>query len=80
MVLAMGKISAFYISGENKTFHKANVKQEGNKMILSSPKVSKPVAVRYNWSNNANGTLYNKEGLPALPFRTDNWDEVFYAE
>ncbi|AUC21502.1 hypothetical protein BTO15_05010 [Polaribacter sejongensis] len=77
---AMGKISAFYISGENKTFHKANVKQEGNKMILSSPKVSKPVAVRYNWSNNANGTLYNKEGLPALPFRTDNWDEVLYAE
>ncbi|MBU3011318.1 sialate O-acetylesterase [Polaribacter vadi] len=77
---AMGKIPAFYIAGENKTFHKAQVKQDGNKIIVSSSKVKNPVAIRYNWKNNANGTIYNKHGLPALPFRTDNWDQVLYAE
>jgi len=76
----MGKIPAFYIAGENKTFHKAQVKQDGNIIILSSSKVKSPVAARYVWANNANGTLYNKQGLPALPFRTDNWDTVLYAE
>ncbi|UMB59197.1 sialate O-acetylesterase [Lutibacter sp. A80] len=76
----MGGIPSFYIAGENKTFHKAQVKQDGNTIILSSSKVKKPVAARYIWANNANGTLYNKQGLPALPFRTDNWDEVLYAQ
>ncbi|MCG1035805.1 sialate O-acetylesterase [Polaribacter sargassicola] len=76
----MGKIPSFYIAGENKTFHEAQVNQKGNQIILTSTKVKYPVAVRYNWANNANGTLYNNEGLPALPFRTDNWDEVLYAK
>lgn len=76
----MGKIPSFYIAGKNKTFHKAQVKQEGNKIIVSSDKVTNPVAVRYSWGNHTNGTIYNKQGLPALPFRTDNWDQVLYAE
>tara|TARA_R110001592_G_scaffold123108_5_gene330655 strand:+ start:15664 stop:17070 length:1407 start_codon:yes stop_codon:yes gene_type:complete len=76
----MGRIPSFYIAGENKTFYKAQVKQESNTIILSSPQVENPVAARYVWANNANGTLYNKQGLPALPFRTDNWDTVLYAE
>lgn len=76
----MGKIPSFYIAGENKTFYKAQVKQDGNTIILSSDKVKIPVAARYVWANNANGTLYNKVGLPALPFRTDNWDKVLYTE
>lgn len=77
---AIGGIWAFHIAGENKIFYPAKVKQDGNKIQLSSPKVKHPVAVRYNWANNANATIYNKQGLPALPFRTDDWDEVFYAE
>ena len=76
----MGKIPSFYIAGENKTFHKAQVKQDGNNIVLNSSKVKKPVAVRYIWANYANGTLYNKQGLPALPFRTDTWDTVLYAK
>jgi sialate O-acetylesterase len=78
--MAIGKIWAFYIAGENKVFYPAMVKQDGNEIQLSSPKVKHPVAVRYNWANNANATIYNKQGLPALPFRTDDWDEVFYGE
>lgn len=78
--MAIGGIWAFYISGENKMFYKAHVKQEGNKIILQSPKVAKPVAARYNWANNANATIYNTQGLPALPFRTDDWDDAFYGE
>jgi sialate O-acetylesterase len=38
---------------------------------LTAPSVPKPVAVRYNWANNPVGNLYNKDGLPAPPFRTD---------
>lgn len=45
----------------------------GDKVIVESPKVPSPVAVRYAWANNPNGcNLYNKEGLPASPFRTDS--------
>jgi len=75
-----GRIWSFYIAGENKIFYKANVKQDANKIILNSNKVPHPVAVRYNWANNANATIFNTQGLPALPFRTDDWDQVFYAE
>ena len=80
MGMAIGRIWAFYIAGENRVFYPARVRQDGNKIHLSSPKVKHPVAVRYNWANNANATIYNKQGLPALPFRTDDWDEVFYGE
>jgi sialate O-acetylesterase len=78
--MAIGGIWSFYIAGENKIFYPARVKQEGNKILLNSPKVKNPVAVRYNWANNANASIFNTQGLPALPFRTDDWDEVFYAE
>lgn len=78
--MAIGNIYAFYIAGENKVFYPARVKQEGNKIILNTAKVKNPIAVRYNWAYNANATIYNMQGLPALPFRTDDWDEVFYGE
>lgn len=78
--MAIGGIYAFYIADDNKIFYPARVKQNGNKLLLSSPKVKHPTEVRYNWANNANATIYNKHGLPALPFRTDDWDEVFYGE
>ena len=45
-------------------------------VIVSSPQVSDPVAVRYAWSNNPAANLYNKAGLPASPFRTDDWPGV----
>ena len=44
--------------------------------MLKSPAVAKPVAVRYAWANNPEANLYNKAGLPACPFRTDDWPGV----
>jgi sialate O-acetylesterase len=65
----------FSIAGEDKVFKKANVKIEGNKLIIDNPEITKPIAVRYAWSNIAEGTLFNKKGLPASSFRTDNWEK-----
>jgi sialate O-acetylesterase len=43
----------------------------GNDVLVSNDSITIPTAVRYNWGNTPGGNLYNKEGLPALPFRTD---------
>ncbi len=63
----------FEIAGEDKTFYWADAKIEENKIVVSSELVSNPVAVRYAWADNPDVSLYNSEGLPAVPFRTDNW-------
>ena len=67
------KVEGFAVRGEGeKSWHWAEATIDGNKVILTSPKVPKPVAVRYLFlTNTGKGTLYNKEGLPACPFRTD---------
>ena len=44
------------------------------KVIVSSDNVKNPIAVRYAWEANPKVNLYNNEGLPAVPFRTDNWE------
>jgi sialate O-acetylesterase len=60
------------IAGADKKFVPANAKIEGNTIVVWSPEVKKPVAVRYAFIDNPQGAnLYNKEGLPASPFRTD---------
>lgn len=63
----------FLIAGEDKIFRKAKVNVEGNKLIISNDEVKNPVAVRYAFSNTSEATLFNKEGLPASSFRTDDW-------
>jgi sialate O-acetylesterase len=68
------KLNHFAIAGEDKTFVWANAKIKGNKVIVWSNAVKKPKAVRYAWADNPQGAnLYNKEGLPALSFRSDDW-------
>lgn len=67
------KLKAFAIAGEDKKFVWADAIVDGSTVLVSSPEVSKPVAVRYAWANNPDGNLYNVEGLPASPFRTDDW-------
>jgi sialate O-acetylesterase len=63
----------FAIAGADKKFVWAKTKIEGNKIIVWNDGVSNPVYVRYAWADNpVNPNLYNKEGLPASPFRTDN--------
>ncbi len=66
-------LAGFAIAGEDKKFYWANAVIEGNKIIVSCKDVQTPVAVRYAWAVNPDANLYNKEGLPASPFRTDNW-------
>jgi sialate O-acetylesterase len=44
---------------------------DGDSVVVSNPSIRDPVAVRYDWSNTPHGNLVNKEGLPAVPFRTD---------
>ena len=67
------QLTAFEVAGADKTFYWADAEIVGDKIVLSSKEVSKPVAVRYAWSTNPAASLYNMEGLPASPFRTDNW-------
>ena len=72
-----GYIKGFTVAGEDKKFYWAKAYLEGNKVIVYSENVSKPVSVRYAWANNPEDVnLFNKEGLPACPFRTDDWQGV----
>ncbi len=68
-----GELTGFQIAGEDHAFQPAKAEIKGDSVVLSSDKVTKPVAVRYGWVNFAKPTLnlFNKEGLPASPFRTD---------
>lgn len=62
----------FAIAGADKKFIWANAKIEGDKVVVWSDEVKEPKYVRYAWADNpVNPNLYNKEGLPASPFRTD---------
>ena len=52
----------------------ARARLTGDRVVVWSDRVKAPVAVRYAWANNpVDANLYNREGLPAAPFRTDNW-------
>lgn len=70
-----GTLDSFAIAGADRQWHWADARIEGNTVIVSSPNVDRPVAVRYGWAMNPSqrNLLYNKEGLPASPFRTDHW-------
>ena len=69
-----GYLRGFSIAGNDHIFHWAKAFIKNNTVMVYSDKVLAPVAVRYGWSNNPGSLdLYNKQGLPAAPFRTDNW-------
>ena len=68
------KLKRFAVAGEDKKWFWADAVIEGNAVVVSSPDVKAPVAVRYAFEMNPDGAnLYNREGLPASPFRTDSW-------
>ncbi len=75
-----GTLKGFEIAGADKKFHWADATISGNRVTVSSSEVAKPVAVRYSWSNNPDGNLYNGAGLPASPFRTDNFEGVTFGK
>ncbi len=63
----------FSVAGADRQWHWADAKIVGDTVVLSSAAVPQPEAVRYAWQSNPQATLYNGAGLPAVPFRTDNW-------
>jgi sialate O-acetylesterase len=72
-----GYLKGFAIAGEDRVFHWAKATFDGDQVIVSNDAVTHPVAVRYAWGNNPDdANLYNIEGLPASPFRTDNWPGI----
>lgn len=68
-----GKIKGFAIAGEDRKFVWADAEIQGDHIVISSPQVPSPVAVRYGWDDNPDCNLINATGLPASPFRTDEW-------
>lgn len=67
------EITGFSIAGKDKKFYWAKAILEGNDIIVFADNVPDPVAVRYAWADNPECNLVNSEGLPAVPFRTDDW-------
>jgi len=72
------KLVGFTIAGTDKNFVPADAKIDGDTVVVSSPTVASPVAVRFAWGDRVEDNLYNKENLPASPFRTDEWNEFKY--
>ncbi len=67
------KLIGFFVAGDDKKWVEADASIDGENVVVSSAQVPNPVAVRYGWANSPRCNLYNKEGLPASPFRTDDW-------
>lgn len=75
-----GYVKGFALAGDDKKFYWAKGEISGNKVILQSNRVKNPVAVRYAWADNPDDAdLYNEEGLPAVPFRTDQWKGITFG-
>jgi sialate O-acetylesterase len=69
-------LQGFSIAGVDKKFYWADAKIVGHQVVVQSAQVSQPVAVRYAWASNPVCNLFNSAGLPASPFRTDNWPGI----
>jgi sialate O-acetylesterase len=68
------QLKGFKIAGSNQRFYDAIATIEKAKVMVSATEVKMPVAIRYGWEDYPECSLYNKEGLPASPFRTDDWN------
>jgi sialate O-acetylesterase len=73
LVAKDGPLTGFTIAGEDRKFVNADAEIKDDQVIVSSSKVDRPGAVRYGWANYPVVNLWNKDGLPASPFRTDNF-------
>lgn len=70
---AAGDLQGFAIAGEDQKFVWAKAEIINDEVVVSAPKIDKPAAVRYGWASNPTCNLINGAGLPASPFRTDDW-------
>ena len=73
LVAKDGPLKGFAIAGADRKFVWADAEIKGNTVVVSSPQVTEPKAVRYAWAENPIGNLFNQEGFPASCFRTDDW-------
>lgn len=71
-----GALTGFQICGGNRQWVWANAIIDGKRVIVSHPKVPEPIAVRYGWADYPVVNLFNQDGLPASPFRTDNFPMI----
>jgi len=69
-------VQGFAICGEDRVWKWAQAKIDGKDVIVSSPEVPQPVAVRYAWASNPTCNLYGRNGFPAASFRTDDFPMV----
>ncbi|MGE5488702.1 MAG: sialate O-acetylesterase [bacterium] len=76
LVAKGGKLEQFAVAGKDRKWHWAEARIEGDTVVVSSPEVPEPLEARYAWQSNPPATLYNGAGLPAVPFRTDNWPGI----
>jgi len=74
-----GTLTGFQLAGKDRTFHPATATVRGDTVVVESDAVPRPMAVRYAWHDTATASLYNKDGLPASAFRTDDWPGVTAA-
>lgn len=75
-----GKLTGFEIAGADKQFQPAEAEIRGETVVVYSDKVESPVAVRFGWQNHPEVNLWNKDGLPATPFRTDDWPGITWPK
>lgn len=66
-------LAGFTLAGQDQKFYPAQAEIRGDQVVVTCPQVDKPVAVRYGWADYPTGNLFNREGFPASPFRTDDW-------
>lgn len=71
-----GELTHFAVAGADQSFVPAKAQIDNDTLLVSSEEVAEPVAVRFGWSNTAEPNLFNAAGLPASPFRTDDWPGV----
>jgi sialate O-acetylesterase len=71
-----GPLQEFMIAGNDQQFIPAQAKIEGNTIVVWNDELKQPAAVRFAWRNFPHPNLFNKEGLPASPFKTDNWKQT----
>jgi sialate O-acetylesterase len=67
------ELTSFTVAGADRRFVPASAQIEGSTIVVSAPGVSEPVAVRYAWTDAPEASLFNDAGLPAAPFRSDDW-------
>jgi sialate O-acetylesterase len=70
------ELNGFAIAGADRKFHWAEARIDGDTVVVSGRDVPNPVAVRYAWADSPVCNLFNKDGLPASPFQTDDWPGI----